>query len=269
MHSYSYRTYTFWLLVIVITWVSGLAAAFFSYSETLNGYQIPFILIGMFTPFIISSLMIYNSRNNQLKSNYRARILNLKLVKPKFWAFILLLMPMTLVLATSLSLLFGQPSHQFLLAPELNAKDANIIVLLIILVGAPTFEELGWRGYGIDSLKKGNTILKTTIIFTFLWLIWHLPLFAIKDYYQNELLHMNLVYALNFMVSLFPAAFLMSWIYFKNNRSIIAIIIFHMMLNLFSVLFQTEQFTKCIITLMLLAISVYIFYSDKKFWTSK
>jgi membrane protease YdiL (CAAX protease family) len=38
---------------------------------------------------------------------------------------------------------------------------------LIILVLAPTFEELGWRGYGVDSLKKGRSIMKATLIYAF------------------------------------------------------------------------------------------------------
>lgn len=268
MNNYTYKPYMFWIQVLSITFTSGLFAAFFSYSERLNSLQIPFILIGMLTPFVISSIFIRNSKNNQLKADFKTRLLTLKLVKPKFWLFIFLTMPITLLIATSLSLLFGQPSEQFLLAPELKASGVNVIILLIILVGAPTFEELGWRGYGVDSLKTGRSIFKTTIIFTFLWLIWHLPLFTINGYYQNELLHLNYIYALNFLISLFPAAFLINWIYFKNNRSIIAIIIFHMMLNLFSVLFQTEQFTKCIVTILLSIVSIYIYYSDKKFWLS-
>jgi len=38
------------------------------------------------------------------------------------------------------------------------------------------------------------------------------------------------------------------------------------MLNLFSVLFQTEQFTKCIITIVLSIISVIVVYKNKHFF---
>jgi hypothetical protein len=63
---------------------------------------------------------------------------------------------------------------------------------------------------------------------------------------------MNGWYALNFFIALNPAILLGNWIYCKNKRSIIAIIIFHFVLNISSVLLQTEQFTKCIITVVLL-----------------
>jgi len=80
---------------------------------------------------------------------------------------------------------------------------------------------------------------------------------------------MNIIYALNFLVSLIPASILMNWIYYKNNRSIIAIILFHSMLNLFSVLLQTEQFTKCIITIILLVISAIVVWRNKSFFYEK
>jgi uncharacterized protein len=66
-----------------------------------------------------------------------------------------------------------------------------------------------------------------------------------------------------FFLSVFPAAILLNWIYYKNNRSIIAAIWFHLTLNLFSVLFQTTQFTKCIITALLLIVSVVVIMRNK------
>ena len=269
MLKHKFQPYKYWSLVLIITWIAGLFAAYFSYQESLSNLQIPFILLGMFTPFIISMFMIYGSKNDKLKSDFKNRIFNLTLVKPKYWVFIFLIMPITLLLATLISLLFGQPIEQFLFAPELASTGAEIIIILIILILAPTFEELGWRGYGIDSLKKEKTIFRATMTYALLWNIWHLPLFAINGYYQNELLHMNFIYALNFVLSLIPAAFLMNWVYYKNNRSIIAIILLHMMLNLFSVLFQTEQFTKIIITLLFTILSITIFFKDKTFFMKK
>lgn len=265
--NYQYKPVQYFALVLCITWITTLVAAYFSYHETLGGYKIPMILIGMLTPFIIAMFLIYGSKNKSLQQDFKERIFNLKLIKAKYWVAILCIMPITLLLATSISIFFDQPIQQFQWAPELlSATGSEFIIILIILLLAPTFEELGWRGYGVDSLKKGKSILKATILFALLWNAWHWPLFAIDGYYQNELIHLSPVYAMNFIVSLFPAAFLMNWIYYKKNRSISAIIIFHMMLNLFSVLLQTEQFTKCIITILLTILCGIILWKDKDFF---
>ncbi|NJN35521.1 MAG: CPBP family intramembrane metalloprotease [Saprospiraceae bacterium] len=136
---------------------------------------------------------------------------------------------------------------------------------LVAVVLAPLFEELGWRGYGVDSLnRKGRSLLTSTLIFSLLWNLWHLPLFFIKGYYHYEILHTNIFYAFNFVVSIFPAALLSNWIFYTNNRSILAVIIFHSILNLCSVLLQTEQFTKGIITLILLLLSGLIVFRNKE-----
>ncbi len=51
-----------------------------------------------------------------------------------------------------------------------------------------------------------------------------------------------------------------------HESSISAAILFHFTFNLFSVLLQTEQFTKCIITVILLIISVVIILRDQEFF---
>jgi uncharacterized membrane protein YhfC len=91
-----------------------------------------------------------------------------------------------------------------------------------------------------------------------------LSLFFIHGYYQNQLWNTGIVYTINFFVQVLAATVLMNWMYYKNNRSITASILFHFIFNLFSVLFQTEQFTKCIITVILLIISVIVIVREKE-----
>lgn len=267
--NYQYKPFKYYFFTLLITWISCFIAAFCSHNESLKSYETPFIVIGLFAPFVIAMFMIYGSKNSELKKDFKNRLFNLKLIKLKFWPAILLIMPFALFLATAISLLFGQPIEQFSLSPEFTIFGGEAIIILIVLFLAPTFEELGWRGYGVDSLKKGRSLIKLTLIFALLWNLWHLPLFLVKGYYQYELIHMNIIYALNFVVSLVPAAFLMNWIFYKNGRSITAIILFHFMLNLFSVLFQTEQFTKCIITIILSIISAIVVWKNKSFFYEK
>jgi len=264
--NYKYKPFKYFFITLLVTWISLFAAAFCSHTEGLESYQILFMLPGLFSPFIIAMFMIYGSKNSELKKDFKNRLFNLKLIKLKYWAAILLIMPFTLFLATAISLLFGQPIEQFSLSPEFTLFGGEAFLILVILFLAPTFEELGWRGYGMDSLKEGKNLMKVTLIFALLWNLWHLPLFFINGYYQYELIHMNVIYALNFVVSLIPAAFLMNWIFYKSGRSIIAIILFHFMLNLFSVLFQTEQFTKCIITIILSVITAIVVWKNKSFF---
>ena len=269
--NFRYKPFKFYFLTLLITWIALFTAAYFSYNENLTSYKYVFIYIAMLIPFTIAMFMIFGSGNDELKKDFRNRLINLKLIRPKYLLFILLIMPVTLVLATAISLLFGQPVGQFALSPSFSMMGGTAITVLFLgIILAPTFEELGWRGYGVDSLaKKGRSLFKSTLIFGLLWNLFHIPLFFINGYYHYEILHANIIYALNFIVSVFAMAFLANWIYYKNNRSIPANILFHAVMNLFFSLFQTEQFTKCIITVILLAVSAIIILKDKPLWLNK
>ena len=267
--NYQYKPFKYFFITLLVTWISLFAAAYCSYTEGLESYHIPLMLPALFTPFVIAMFMIYGSKNKELIKDFKTRLFNLKLIKLKYWLVILLIMPFALYLSTAISLLFGQPIEQFSLSPEFTLFGGETFLMLLILFLAPTFEELGWRSYGVDSLKKGNSLMKATLIFALLWNLWHLPLFFINGYYQNEIIQINIIYGLNFVFGLIPASILMNWIFYKNGRSIISIIVFHSMLNLFSVLLQTEQFTKCIITIILAIISVIVIWKNKSFFYEK
>lgn len=184
--NYKYKPFKYFFITLLVTWISLFAAAFCSHTEGLESYQIPLMLPGLFAPFVIAMFMIYGSKNSELKKDFKNRLFNLKLIKLKYWAAILLIMPFALFLATAISLLFGQPIEQFSLSPEFTIFGGEAFLILVILFLAPTFEELGWRGYGVDSLKKGINLMKVTLIFALPWNLWHLPLFFINGYYQNE-----------------------------------------------------------------------------------
>ena len=260
-----YKPERFFLIVFLITWISWFIAAWFSYQQGMQGLQLLFMVPGLLAPFIAVGVMISGVKNKALRKDFWKR-LSLKRIKLGYLPAILLIMPIALFLATAVSLLFGHSVNQFLLSSDYTILDGQVLVSILILFLAPTFEELGWRGYGVDSIRNKFNLFKTTLIFAALWALWHLPLFFIHGYYQNELWNMGIVYVINFIVSILPATILMNWMYYKNNRSIIAAILFHFTFDLFSVLFQTEQFTKCIITLILLVISLVIILRDKAFF---
>ena len=266
MLNYQYKPFKFYFVTYLITWVALFTAAYFSYNENLAFYKYVFIFIGILIPFTVTLFMIYGSGNDELKKDFLNRLTNLKLIRPKY-LLILLVIPFALFLATAISLLFGQPVEQFTLSPGFSLVGSQAVTVLIAVILAPMFEEMGWRGYGVDSLtRKGRSLLISTLLFALLWGLWHTPLFFIKGYYQYEILQAGLIYAVNFYVSVFPVAFLMNWLFYKNGRSIVITFLFHCVINLCSAMLQTDQFTKCIFTLILIAISVIVLLKDKPFW---
>ncbi len=266
---YRYKPVKFYLLVFLFTFAVLGAAIYFSYGDNTASLKLVFIFAAVLVPFLVALCMILGSGNDALKKDYLNRLVNLKLIRPKtLW--MLLLVPGGLLLATAVSLLFGRPASQFELSPGFSFVGGQVFTTLIIIILAPLFEELGWRGYGVDSLYKvGKTLFISTLLFAVLWAAWHTPLFFVSGYYHNEVLQAGPVYTANFFISIFPAAFLMNWLFYKNGMSIIPTFLFHCAVNLFSSLFLTEQFTKCIFTIILIIASVIVFIMDKPFWMQK
>jgi membrane protease YdiL (CAAX protease family) len=263
--SYKYKPVQFYLITFLGSWIPGFMAAYLSYQKGMEGVQLLLIFLGMFAPCITALSMIYGSKNADLIKDFWDR-LRLYKIKVSFLPVILLLMPCVLFLATALSLLFGKSIDQFELSSAYRVLEGQNMLSLLIISLAPLVEELGWRGYGVDSLRSIFNLFKTTLLFAGLWAMWHLPLFFINGYYQHELWNTSIVYVINFFVSVLPVAILINWVYYKNNRSIIAAFLFHLTLNLFSVLFQTEQFTKCIITSLLLMVSILVVIRNREFF---
>jgi membrane protease YdiL (CAAX protease family) len=260
---FHYQPVKFFLITFLLTYLPWTAAAYFSYQPNGEGAQLLCMVPGLFAPAIAAIIMMRGKQNGGLRKDFWSRW-NPKRIQPKFLAVILLFMPAALILATAISLLFGRSAEQFLISREFTIMKGEFFLSLLILFLAPTLEEFGWRGYGVDSLRSRFNLFQTTLLFALLWGLWHAPLFFIHGYYQNELWNTNILYVVNFFVQLLAATFLMNWVYYKNNRSITAAVFFHFMMNLFSELLQTEQFTKCILGVLLLLAAAAVVLADRK-----
>ena len=87
-------------------------------------------------------------------------------ISPTYLMVILLLMPCVFFLATGISLFFGYSTDQFSVTNEFSVmKGWAILGIAIPLLLAPIIEELGWRGYGVDSLRAYFNLFTTSVLF--------------------------------------------------------------------------------------------------------
>lgn len=265
--AYLYHPVVFFLITISAALVLGSITSDLT-QKGMEQFQLPLLLFGLCVPCITSIAMIYASDNSELIQDFWERLLAFK-ISSTYVLVILLLMPSVLFLATLLSLLFGYSSEQFSLSSDFSVmKGWAVLGIAIPLILAPLIEEVGWRGYGVDSLRAFFNLFTTSVLFGLLWAVWHLPTFFIKGYYQNQLWNLGIPYVINFFVSVLVIAILMNWIYYRTHRSIPAVILFHSMINLSSILFKTEPFTKCIVTVLLIVITTSLIVYDSDFFFS-
>lgn len=261
--STTYKPFKFFFFTYLLTWVSWFSAAYVSFRENGESIYVIMMLPGLIAPFCIALWMILSSKDKTLRKSFNNRLFNLRLIRPSSIPAILFIMPVAIVLSILVSTFFGQSIDQLRFSERFSFSAGFVPVLLILFLAA-SFEELGWRSYAMDSLRAKHNYFTATIIFAFLWAFWHFPLYFIKDYYHYELARTNIVFAINFIVSVIPLAFIISWICQKNGGSITAAVLFHFLINLSQEALQITQVTKCIETIVLMFIAAIIVVSNKE-----
>jgi membrane protease YdiL (CAAX protease family) len=87
--------------------------------------------------------------------------------------------------------------------------------------------------------------------------------------YPYEIFHENIWYAVNLFVSIIPMGVIVSWIYVKNGKSVLAAILVHISINFLQEALQMTQFAKCIETVVVTVVAVIIIILDKEMAFSK
>jgi membrane protease YdiL (CAAX protease family) len=254
-----YRPVTFFTLAIAITWFFWLADAYVSARGDAGNLQGLLMFLGLCGPAIAALVIVHRTGSPALESDLRNRLVSLRRIDLRTLPVLLLFMPAVIWAAIGISLLFGGSPSQFTI--QLGPAFATLPALTG-LFAAPALEEAGWRGYGVDSLRSRYTLFGTSLSFGLLWAFWHTPLFFISGSYHNTLLPGGLFTA-NFFVSVFAMAFLINWVYERNNRSIIACFLFHLSANVAMSFIAADQFTRCIVTVLLLLFAAATVIGDR------
>ncbi|WP_440945428.1 MmRce1 family CPBP family CAAX prenyl protease [Methanosarcina sp. T3] len=265
--NYKYKPGVYYIIVYIITYALWFPAAYLSFGDDNGLYEL-LLFLGLMVPFLTALFMIFTSKNSDLKRDFINRFVNLRLINPKVLLTFILLMPLTVLVSILLSLPFGGSTSQFQFA-EGYSFSSGFIPAYLTLILASIFEELGWRGYGFESLQSRHTFFTASVVFSILWSLWHFPLIFINNMYQYEVFHENVWYAVNFFVSIVPIGVIISWTYIKNGKSVLAAILIHISINFLQEALQMTQFAKCIETVLITIVAAIIIILDKEMAFSK
>jgi membrane protease YdiL (CAAX protease family) len=96
---------------------------------------------------------------------------------------------------------------------------------LVLILGGPLGEEVGWRGFSQPRLQNRLGILQSSLIIGVASALWHLPLFLIPATPQS---HLPLAL---FIVRTVALSVISGWIWNRSGRSLLLVLIFHASLN--------------------------------------
>ncbi|RPI34598.1 MAG: CPBP family intramembrane metalloprotease [Chloroflexota bacterium] len=208
----------------------GLAILMDLSMETAAGLVL--VLLAAVGPMVNGIAFTHLTRDKEGRRDYWKRIISFKRIPAKWYLVIFLFVPILNGLATLLDVLtggtggtWGEAALNFLTNP------ASIILSILFASLFPFIEELGWRGYVLARLQAKHSALASSLILGFVWSLWHLPTFFIRDSYQASL-GIGTPAFWWFFAGIIPLTFALTWIYNNTNRSTLAVILFHAMVNL-------------------------------------
>ena len=264
----TYQPVRYYTWTYLVTFALLVVGAYVSRVDS-TGLFLVFIVPATMTPFAVSLVMMLRSKDPSLKGDFGRRIVKLRLIVPGMLPILLLAGPLLVVISILLSLPLGGSIDQFKFSDGFSSAGLMIPGLVMLFLIA-TFEELGWRGYAFNSLQsRTSTFFKASLIFGVLWSLWHLPLVLVKDTYQYQITQESIWFALNFFISVIPLGILISWVWVKNRKSIAAAVIFHFVVNVSQEALSTTQATKCIETVVLIAVTAVIVLLDRRLFFDK
>ena len=237
--SYRYRPVLFFSLAYLFTWIFWIPAIFVS-----QDIGVVLMLLGLISPAVVSTVFVLVSGSDILKQDLKNKVIGFYKVKWRNVLLAILVFAAVVVCSILLSLAFGQSADQFALTEDFSFTGVGIAGAFITMLLASIIEEVGWKGYCEDSIGAYMNWFWESMIFGALWSLWHLPLIFIKGTYQAGLM-VNPLYVVNFFISGIPLGFIITWVYLVSDRSILACMVFHLVVNFMQEKIAMTPETKC------------------------
>jgi hypothetical protein len=138
-----------------------------------------------------------------------------------WYALVFILPALLCVFAAFLVIYFAGAVADFTKLPAWkDVIERFIFILLFIGLG----EEPGWRGYSLERLQEKHSPVRSSLFLAPIWTLWHIPLMG------NEFAPAIIP---AFVVSVFAATFILTWLYNGTGRSILIAMLFHAAVNTF------------------------------------
>jgi membrane protease YdiL (CAAX protease family) len=248
----------FFILALGLSWLFWIPLALLG-GEPMQFPYIILMILGGLGPAAAEIILIFGRGNRLQKRDYWRRVLDARRISLKWLAIILLIFPLINAVATGLSVLTGGPQPTFATASRLLADPLSIIpyVLFLFLFG-PLPEELGWSGYALDGLQTRRSALSASLLIGVAWAAWHLPLFFMEGTFQSQQIGFMTPAFWWYILPTLPISVLDTWVYNNANRSTLAAVLLHFMVNFSGEIFGLSSHARFYQALLIVIVTAVI-----------
>jgi uncharacterized protein len=123
--------------------------------------------------------------------------------------------------------------------PDLGALHGAAYVLtylvqfvLVMILGGPLFEEIGWRGFALPRLQRMRGPLAASLILGVLWGFWHLPEFLVPTWAATSG-GSSLSGIILFILAAVAFSIIFSWVFNNTRASLLIAVLLHTSIDTF------------------------------------
>ncbi len=103
-----------------------------------------------------------------------------------------------------------------------------LVLVGLVLVVNGFGEETGWRGFLVQRLAPGRSLLRTSLLVSAVWVPWHLPLFWVSESYRS----FGPMGTFGWVVSIVAGSVVLTWMYLGSGGSIWVVALWHTTYNM-------------------------------------
>ena len=156
------------------------------------------------------------------------RLIDVWRISLRWWVVIFLFWPVFDVLVAGGAVVLGVVDRPLAIAWDKVTAPRTMAFMLLLSFVFPAVEEIGLRGYWLDKLQERFEPPVAGAINGAAWAVWHTPFVWFPGYYANTSFRPELWW---WLPSIVLHTLLIVWVYNRTNRSILAAIRFHGMMN--------------------------------------
>jgi len=235
-----WRKWSFFIMALGWSWLFWIPLIFLKLVfNTMPG--IILYSIGGLGPVFSAIYLVHTTQQKEERREFWRRVVDFKRV-PLRWFFASLFIPPLIAIFSVLVAMFFATEYTNWQPMWLLVQNPVMFIFFLVstLLFGPLPEEIGWRGYGLESLQTTYSAMQSSLMVGFFWVSWHIPLFLTKD---SGFAAIYPLFSLRFWLwtmSLLSISIIMTWIFNHTEKSTLTAILFHFSMSATSGFFSFQ-----------------------------
>jgi membrane protease YdiL (CAAX protease family) len=245
-------------VVIYIGWAWAFWGVIILSGESVWTFpNVLFFYVGSLSPALGGVLMIRRSSGRPGLRELWNRITNVRRIPPRWYAVIFFMYPALTLVAAGIAWLTGASTLPLDPASTVErlANPLSLFAFFGFTIGAGLVEETGSTGFFLDRLVDIWTPVAAGLISGVVWASWHVPLFLMEGYFGQASIQ-PIVW--RYFATFVFLETLYAWIYDNTERSVLAAVLFHLMINLPGEALAPSQTVRWYTFYLLIAVTVVV-----------